>query len=72
MDGPELAEHLRGSRARLKVLFMSGFDNGPSRVTLPDDGTWAFLAKPFTARDLDQCLRLLLGPAGEGSPERSG
>jgi len=72
MDGTELAEHLRGGQPRLRVLFMSGLDAGPSRVTLPDDGTWAFLPKPFTGRDLDQRLRLLLGPAGEGSPERSG
>jgi len=72
MDGTELAEHLRGSRPGLRVLFMSGFDADQSRVTLPDDGRWAFLPKPFAGRDLDQRLRLLLGPAGEGAPVRSG
>jgi DNA-binding response OmpR family regulator len=72
MDGTELAAHLRGRQARLKVLFMSGFNAGPSRIALPDDGTWAFLPKPFTGRDLDQRLELLLGPAGEGSTDRSG
>jgi len=72
MDGTELAESLRDSRPNLRVLFMSGLDADQSRVTLPEDGTWAFLPKPFTGRDLDQRLRMLLGPAGEGSPERSG
>jgi two-component system, cell cycle sensor histidine kinase and response regulator CckA len=72
MDGVELARHLRRWLPSLKVLFVSGLDAGQRRVTLPSDGTWTFLPKPFRGGDLDQRLRLLLGPAGEGSPERSG
>ena len=72
MDGVEVARRLRRRLPKLKVLFVSGLDAAESRVTLPSDGSWTFLPKPFRGSDLDRCLRLLLGPAGEGSPERTG
>jgi two-component system cell cycle sensor histidine kinase/response regulator CckA len=68
MDGFELAERLRKRLPRLKVLFMSGFDADPRRGALPDDGSWTFLPKPFTGRELDRRLGLLLGPSGAGVP----
>jgi len=66
MDGVELAERLRKYRPALRVLFMSGFDADPRRTMLPDDGSWTFLPKPFTGRELDRRLGQLLGRGREG------
>lgn len=62
IDGVELAERLRKRRPHLKVLFISGFETAPRRPALPDDGSWTFLPKPFTGRELDRRLGQLLGP----------
>jgi PAS domain S-box-containing protein len=69
MSGPELAEHLRASRPRLKVLFVSGY---PSDVIdhhgLLAEGT-DFLAKPFSADVLVRRVRQVLDAANrENAP----
>jgi len=67
MDGVELAERLRKRLPHLKVLFVSGFDGDPRRPAFPDDGSWTFLPKPFTGRELDRRLGQLLGAGGQGA-----
>jgi two-component system cell cycle sensor histidine kinase/response regulator CckA len=69
-DGIELALRLRDARPGLPVLFMSGLEAERALSRLPRDGTWAFLPKPFTGRELDGRLAELLGPALPSGPAR--
>ena len=55
LGGREVAQALRASRPRLRVLYLSG--------RVPDDtmlGSDSFLRKPFTADDLARALRACL------------
>jgi DNA-binding response OmpR family regulator len=61
-DGRLLAMEIRETRPGLPVLFISGLTSGAATQGLPADGTWAFLAKPFSGRELDAHLATLLGP----------
>jgi PAS domain S-box-containing protein len=63
MSGPQLALAIRLHRPAVKVLFMSGYseDQTSLRESLPA-GT-AFLEKPFTVKDLELNIRLLLDGA---------
>ena len=61
MAGNELVKRMRGTRPLLRVLYTSGWDPDSSGVTLADDGSEAFLSKPFTAVELDARLSELLG-----------
>jgi len=56
-SGVDLAEHLRASRADVRVLFMSGYsDNAIVRNGMLGEST-AFLQKPFTPEELLRKLR---------------
>ena len=60
-SGVDLARRARSLRPALRVLYVSGFD--PESVGLQaGDGEDAFLAKPYTAQELDDRLRDLLLP----------
>lgn len=61
MPGDALVKRLRATRPLLRVLYTSGWDPDSSGVTLADDGSEAFLSKPFTAVELDARLSELLG-----------
>jgi CheY-like chemotaxis protein len=61
MPGAELVGRLRAKLPSLRVLFMSGWDPASSGVSLSNDGTEAFLSKPFSAMELDERLSELLG-----------
>jgi CheY-like chemotaxis protein len=69
MSGGHVAEALRTRHAELPVLFMSGYtDDELVRADLEKPGT-SFLQKPFTARDLAECVRQILtvsSPPGPG------
>jgi DNA-binding response OmpR family regulator len=71
-DGIDLVLELRVARPGLRVLFMSGLQATRRSIPLPDDGTWAFLAKPFASRDFDDRLAALLGPGVPPGPARRG
>lgn len=71
-DGRLLAMELRQTRPGLPVLFISGLTSDAATFGLPTAGTWAFLAKPFTSRELDAHLAVLLGPAPSAGPARRG
>jgi DNA-binding response OmpR family regulator len=67
--GTELARRARLLRPSLRVLYVSGFDEDSAELAGRDarDG---FLAKPYTARELDDRLRDLLPPGTAGeAPE---
>lgn len=60
MSGRMLAEHLKGVRPALKVLYMSGYTNDAiDRQGILEPGT-QFLAKPFTGVDLTRKVREVL------------
>lgn len=61
MPGSELVKRLRVTRPTLRVLYTSGWDPASSGVALAEDGSEAFLSKPFTAIELDGRLSELLG-----------
>jgi DNA-binding response OmpR family regulator len=70
IDGATLAAAICARRPGLPVLFISGLDAGPLGEVLPPGQRWAFLAKPFTSRDLDARLVDLLGAADPSEPAR--
>ena len=57
MGGRELLQHLREGRPRLRVLFMSGYDDEDDGS---DQGEEAFLSKPFTPDVLTTAVRAVL------------
>jgi CheY-like chemotaxis protein len=60
MSGGELARLLKGQRAGLRILFVSGYTEGAiGRSTDLEPGT-GFLHKPFTPEDLARKVRELL------------
>jgi two-component system cell cycle sensor histidine kinase/response regulator CckA len=52
MDGPTLARELRIRNPGLKIIFVSGYAEDAFQKRLPADGQFAFLAKPFTLKQL--------------------
>jgi two-component system cell cycle sensor histidine kinase/response regulator CckA len=60
MSGLELALALTGSRRELRVLLMSGFTEGELAAL---DKEWVIIEKPFTAEELVQTVKDLLGAA---------
>lgn len=70
-DGRDLAGRARAVRPDLRVLYVSGFDaetfgfEGPNAC---DGCTEAFLAKPYTAGELEDRLRDLFLPEGSFLP----
>ena len=63
LDGFEMVKVIRRERPDLKVIFISG-----RRDTLPDWalGNCGFLAKPFTASELNAAITQCLTSAGRG------
>jgi two-component system cell cycle sensor histidine kinase/response regulator CckA len=52
MDGPTLLRELRIRNPTLKIIFVSGYAEDAFQKHLPADGQFAFLAKPFTLKQL--------------------
>jgi len=52
MDGPAMLEEFKSRGLGLKVIFMSGYAEDTFRKTLEENPNIAFLAKPFTIKDL--------------------
>jgi two-component system, cell cycle sensor histidine kinase and response regulator CckA len=52
MDGPTLLRELRIRDPDLKIIFVSGYAEDAFQKHLPADGQFAFLAKPFTLKQL--------------------
>ncbi len=57
-SGPELARALATARPRMKVLFISGYDDAARHAVLPEGA--ALVQKPLVAIDLAQSLRDVL------------
>jgi two-component system, cell cycle sensor histidine kinase and response regulator CckA len=52
MDGPTLLKELRRRDPGVRVIFVSGYAEEAFEKNLPEEGTYAFLAKPFTLKQL--------------------
>jgi len=52
MDGPTLLRELRRRDPQVKVIFVSGYAEEAFAKNLPSDEQYAFLAKPFTLKQL--------------------
>jgi two-component system, cell cycle sensor histidine kinase and response regulator CckA len=52
MDGPTLLRELRNRDPDLKIIFVSGYAEDAFQKHLPENGQFAFLAKPFTLKQL--------------------
>ena len=68
MNGPQLAETLRGHDPHLPVLSMSGYSNGLLSSTHVIDDDISFIEKPFTADELLQKLASTYQAAGLRRP----
>jgi two-component system, cell cycle sensor histidine kinase and response regulator CckA len=61
MDGPTLLKELRRRDPAVKVIFVSGYAEEAFEKNLPDEGTYAFLAKPFTLKQLVEKVKETTG-----------
>jgi two-component system cell cycle sensor histidine kinase/response regulator CckA len=52
MDGPTLLKELRRRDQSVKIIFVSGYAEEAFSKNLPDQEQYAFLAKPFTLKQL--------------------
>ncbi len=52
MDGPTLLKELRGRDPTIRIIFVSGYAEEAFAKNLPSDQQYAFLAKPFTLKQL--------------------
>jgi two-component system cell cycle sensor histidine kinase/response regulator CckA len=52
MDGPTLLKELRARDPKIKIIFVSGYAEEAFSKNLPSQEQYAFLAKPFTLKQL--------------------
>jgi two-component system cell cycle sensor histidine kinase/response regulator CckA len=52
MDGPTLLKELRARDPLVKIIFVSGYAEEAFAKNLPVNEQYAFLAKPFTLKQL--------------------
>ncbi len=52
MDGPTMLKELRRSKPDLRIIFVSGYAEEAFQKNLPQGEQFAFLAKPFTLKQL--------------------
>ncbi|MDO8874560.1 MAG: response regulator [Pseudolabrys sp.] len=52
MDGPSLLKELRARDPKVKIIFVSGYAEEAFAKNLPTNEQYAFLAKPFTLKQL--------------------
>jgi DNA-binding response OmpR family regulator len=71
MSGPELAVALRGRRAGLPVLYMSGYIGDVLDAGTLGEPATAFLCKPFASAELVAKTRALLDAARRPAPPLS-
>ena len=62
MDGPTLLKELRRRDPTLKVIFVSGYAEEAFAKNLPEGGQFAFLAKPFTLKQLVAAVKETMTP----------
>jgi two-component system cell cycle sensor histidine kinase/response regulator CckA len=71
MDGPTLLKEMRRRNPDLKVIFVSGYAEDAFEKNLPEGGQFAFLAKPFTLKQLVAAVKETIASAEEGASRAS-
>jgi two-component system cell cycle sensor histidine kinase/response regulator CckA len=61
MDGPTLLRELRARNPDTKIIFVSGYAEGAFEKNLPEGEQFAFLAKPFTLKQLVAAVKETMG-----------
>jgi two-component system cell cycle sensor histidine kinase/response regulator CckA len=61
MDGPTLLKELRSRDPGVKIIFVSGYAEEAFAKNLPDEEKFAFLAKPFTLKQLVAAVKETIG-----------
>ncbi len=61
MDGPTLLKELRRRDPGLKIIFVSGYAEEAFARNLPEGGQFAYLAKPFTLKQLVAAVKETMG-----------
>jgi PAS domain S-box-containing protein len=70
MNGQALAEELQRTRPGMKVLYVSGYAGAVADHGGMPEGSWGFLAKPFSREALAAKVRELLGGGERERPGR--
>ena len=52
MDGPTLLKELRRRDPAVRIVFVSGYAEDAFQKSMPEQGQYAFLPKPFTLKQL--------------------
>ena len=65
MDGPTLFKELRQRNPDLKIIFVSGYAEEAFAKSLPEGGHFAFLAKPFTLKQLVATVKETMNGSSE-------
>jgi two-component system cell cycle sensor histidine kinase/response regulator CckA len=61
MDGPTLLKELRRRDPAVKIVFVSGYAEEAFEKNLPEEGTYAFLPKPFALKQLVEKVKETIG-----------
>ena len=61
MDGPSLLKELRQRNPDIKIIFVSGYAEEAFAKNLPEGEQFAFLAKPFTLKQLVAAVKETMG-----------
>ncbi len=70
MDGPTLLKELRRRNPNVKIIFVSGYAEEAFQKNLPEQEQFAFLAKPFTLKQLVAKVKEDHGGLSVGSSRR--
>jgi two-component system, cell cycle sensor histidine kinase and response regulator CckA len=70
MDGPTLLKEMRKSNPELKIIFVSGYAEDAFEKNLPEGGQFAFLAKPFTLKQLVAAVKETIANGQQAVDER--
>jgi FixJ family two-component response regulator len=68
MTGLELHEHLIGAGVTVPTILITAFPKETDRARAMQSGIHCYLAKPFSARHLFDCIRAALDAHGSDSP----
>ncbi len=74
MDGPTLLKEMRRRNPELRIIFVSGYAEDAFEKNLPEGGQFAFLAKPFTLKQLVAAVKETIeegDPADDGRQKAS-
>jgi two-component system cell cycle sensor histidine kinase/response regulator CckA len=70
MDGPTLLKEMRKRNPELKIIFVSGYAEDAFEKSLPEREQFAFLAKPFTLKQLVAAVKETIANGGPAEDRR--